>query len=197
MERSPAMMHEEILKNAFRPLSLDREKHARFFQCWEEREFPKGSYLTEAGRTEQFFYVVLQGVQAIYILTREGEKKVIGFSYDGSFSGVYDSFLKEKPSAYFLEAMTPSRLLAMNKVQYDQLFELYPEFDRWGRLVHQELLIGRVQREIELITLSAKERFQVFMDRCPEQLLQIPQKYLASYLNMTPETFSRMRASIS
>lgn len=189
--------HNQIIKNAFQPLEITEERHEVFLDFWEEVRFPKGSFLSEAGKVERYFYVVLEGVQAIYILTPNGDKKVIGFSFDGSFSGIYDSFLKESGSHYFLEALSDSRLLRMNKKQYDSLFELYPEFNEWGRLVHQELLIGRVQREIELITMDASERFEVFMNRCPKQLLTVPQKYLASYLNMTPETFSRMRKRIS
>jgi hypothetical protein len=88
-------------------------------------------------------------------------------------------------------------MIRITKNQYDNFFELYPEFNYWGRIAHQELLIGRVNREIELITLTAKERFNNFMKRCPNELLKIPQKHLASYLNMTPETYSRLRASIS
>lgn len=190
-------MYDSILQNAFRPLELNRNEHADFFEAWQEISFRKGEYLTEAGKVEDAFYVVLDGVQCIYILTPEGDKKVIGFSYSGSFSGVYDSFLKDTRSHYFLEALTQSRLIKIDKNQYDSFFEKYPEFNYWGRIVHQELLIGRVNREIELITCSAKERFDQFMDRCPEELKTIPQKYLASYLNMTPETFSRMRATIS
>jgi CRP-like cAMP-binding protein len=190
-------MYESLLKNAFAPTELDLSTHEFFFNCWEEVAYKRGDFITEAGKIEKYFYVVIEGVQAIYILTPNGEKKVIGFSFDGSFSGVYDSFIKQNESHYFLEALTPTRMIRMNFKDYEQLFELYREFDKWGRVVHQELLIGRVQREVELITLSAKERFDVFMKRCPEKLLEIPQKLIASYLNMTPETFSRLRASNS
>ncbi|XOV67415.1 MAG: Crp/Fnr family transcriptional regulator [Fluviicola sp.] len=188
--------HHNVIKKAFLPLEVVDDRHHEFLSFWEEVEHPKGKFLTEAGKMERYFYVVLEGVQAVYILTPSGDKKVIGFSFDGSFSGIYDSFLKQSPSHYFLEALTDSRLLRITKSQYDSLFELYPEFNVWGRLVHQELLIGRVQREVELITMDAKERFDIFMKRCPEKLLAVPQKYLASYLNMTPETFSRMRKQV-
>ena len=152
-------MYESLLKNAFTPIELDHSIHDFFFNSWEEVAYKRGDFITEAGKIEKYFYVVIEGVQAIYILTPNGEKKVIGFSFDGSFSGVYDSFLKKKESHYFLEALTPTRMIRMNNDDYEKLFELYPEFDKWGRVVHQELLIGRVQREVELITLSAKERF--------------------------------------
>lgn len=182
-----------IIKAAFRPLNLSESEHNEFFSMWRPINFDRNKFITEAGKTEKNFYVVESGVQVVYILDLDGNKKVIGFSFDGSFSGIYDSFLHEKPSAYFLEALTPSKLWMIKKANYDRLFEIYPEFDRWGRIVHGDLMIGRVQREIELITLTAKERFEIFMARCPEQLKTIPQKYLASYLNMTPETFSRLR----
>lgn len=187
------MKHEQLISNAFKRINLSVETHPEFFQMWEEVDYGRSDFITSAGKIERHFYVVVSGVQAIYILTQEGDKQVIGFSFDGSFSGVYDSFLMEKPSHYFLEALTATKLIRINKQQYESLFELYPEFERWGRLVHQDLLVGRVQREIELITLSAKERYRIFMERCPDQLRTIPQKYLASYLNMTPETFSRLR----
>lgn len=186
-----------VVINAFKPLKLEWERHKKFLSFWEVVSFKKNDLITESGRVEKYFYVVIQGVQAIYILTPNGDKKVIGFSFDGSFSGVYDSFLKKRPSHYFLEALTDSKLVRMHIDQYSKLFDLYPEFNEWGRIVHQNLLIGRVEREVELITLTAKERFDSFMERCPEELMQVPQKYLASYLNMTPETFSRLRASIS
>lgn len=187
------MEHQQVLINVFDNIDLTTEMHSRFFEMWEEVQFNRSDFITSSGKIERYFYVVISGVQTIYILTKDGDKKVIGFSFDGSFSGVYDSFLLEKPSHYFLEALTPSTLIRITKQQYDALFQIYPEFERWGRLAHQDLLVGRVQREIELTTLSVKERYRIFMERCPDPLRTIPQKYLASYLNMTPETFSRMR----
>ncbi|MCG8576304.1 MAG: Crp/Fnr family transcriptional regulator [Flavobacteriales bacterium] len=188
------LKYADIINNAFRPLELTPETHLEFYEMWKEIEFGKNEFLTEAGKVEKRFYLVIEGVQVIYILDLKGDKKVIGFSFDGSYSGVYDSYLYQRPSKYFLEALTPSKLIYISLEDYQSLFDRYPEFDRWGRIVHQQLLVGRVDREIEIITLSAKERFDAFMERCPAPLLNIPQKYLASYLNMTPETFSRMRA---
>ena len=187
------MIHEQLLNNVFTNIDLSVKTHPEFFEMWEEVEFDRSDFITSSGKVERYFYVVISGVQTVYILTKDGNKKVVGFSFDGSFSGVYDSFLLEKPSHYFLEALTPSCLIRISKEQYDSLFTIYPEFERWGRLAHQSLLVGRAQREIELITMSVKDRYQTFMDRCPDRLRTIPQKYLASYLNMTPETFSRLR----
>ncbi len=187
------MENVELIKNAFRPLKLSLNTHSWFFEQWEEVDFSRGSIITDQGSFERYFYVVVSGVQAISVISKSGDKVVIGFSFDGSFTGVYDAFLNNSRSLYFLESVTSSRLLRLSKANYDKLFDKYPEFNYWGRITHQNLLIGRVKREVELITMTSKERYDIFMDRCPAPLLTIPQKYLASYLNMRPETFSRLR----
>ncbi|MEM7160872.1 MAG: Crp/Fnr family transcriptional regulator [Bacteroidota bacterium] len=186
-------MNTDLLIKAFRPLQLDPIRHDKFFELWQATHFRKGDFLTRQGDIERWFYVVEEGVQIIYLIAKNGDQKVLGFSYDGSFSGVYDSFLKGSGSKYYLQAIKKTSALKISRKDYDSLFDLYPEFNYWGRIAHQELLIGRVEREVELFSLNAKERFDKFMSRCPQPLLNIPQKYLASYLNMTPETYSRLR----
>lgn len=190
------MEHVELISNAFKPLELSTEKHSEFFEMWEEFEVGRNEILVKPGDIERYFYVVIEGVQALYLINKNGDQSIIGFSFDGSFSGIYDSFVKQRPSDYYLEALTPGRMLRVNLQDYNSWFEKWPEFERWGRIVHLELLVGRVNREVELSTTTAQERFEAFMERCPDQLRQIPQKYLASYLNMTPETFSRLRKSV-
>jgi CRP-like cAMP-binding protein len=183
------------LKAAFQ-FEFSESLNEVFPTLWKERSFDRYQLITESGQVERYFYFVLEGVQALYLIDQKGERVILGFSYPGNFSGVFDSYLKQRPSSLFLEALTPSRMLGLPVDAYHQLFDQYAELDRWGRLFFQNLLIGRVSREIELLTLPAKERYIAFMRRCPEELLRIPQKYLASYLNMTPETFSRLRAKV-
>ena len=150
--------------------------------------------MVEAGNVAKYFYITMSGVQAVYLINSKGEKVVMGFSFKGNFSGVYDSFISQKPSSYFLEALTPSTLLAMSGHSYEELFERFPEFLKWRIDFMESILFGRGFREVEILTKTAKERFEAFVKRCPSELLEIPQKYLASYLNMKPETFSRLRA---
>ncbi len=185
-----------LVRQVFRNLEFQDEWEGYFLGLWEEKYFERKGLITLAGECERYFYVVAEGVQSIYLLNTKMDKVVLGFSFRGSPSGVYDSFLYEQPSDFFLEALTPSRLYAISLAQYQSLFQLSPAFDRWGRLFHQEVLRGRVKREVELLTNTAEERYVAFMKRCPVPLLNIPQKYLASYLNMSPETFSRLRAKV-
>ena len=186
-----------LLKNFFPNIQLSEEEEERFKSLWSIKTFKQYDLITEAGSIERNFYIVLSGVQAIYVLNEKGEKVVLGFSYTGSPSGVFDSFVRGEPSKIFLEALKPSKLLAISRSDYLCLFQNHPSFYEWGHHFFQEVLFGRLSREVELLTLTAEQRYISFMQRCPDELQVIPQKYLASYLNMKPETFSRLRASVT
>ena len=190
---------EQVKKNIFqsnfgRFVNISPEAFTYLSENFKRLEYPQKSLLVEAGSTAKYFYFVISGVQAGYMINNKGEKVVFGFSYEGSVSGIYDSFVTQTPSFYFMEALTVSEVIAITKEKYDELFERFPEFYRWRALFMEEILFGRGKREVEMLTLSAKERYDAFINRCPFELLQIPQKYVASYLNMKPETFSRLRS---
>lgn len=186
-----------ILKGFFPNIDFTKEEERYFKSLWSIKTFDQYDLITEAGKIERCFYIVLDGVQAIYLLNEKGEKVVLGFSYSGSPSGAFDSFIQQTPSKTFLEALKPSKLLAISRSDYDSMFKKYPRFYTWGHHFFQDILFGRLSREVELLTLTAEQRYVAFMQRCPDELKVIPQKYLASYLNMKPETFSRLRASVS
>lgn len=185
----------QLVKSFFPQVDFDSSVESHFRALWTLKTYDRTELITEAGNVERYFYFVLEGVQAIYALNDKGEKVILGFSYMGNPSGIFDSFILKRPSFTFLEALKPSKMWAIGLSDYLSLFELFPNFHIWGHQFFRDVLFGRLTREVELLTMSAEERYVAFMQRCPEELKVIPQKYLASYLNMTPETFSRLRSS--
>ncbi|WP_420317583.1 Crp/Fnr family transcriptional regulator [Ekhidna sp.] len=174
--------------------SLTRTEYDFLEQNFHEFEYSQREMIVEGGNYSKYFYFVLSGVQALYLINDKGEKVVLGFSFQGSPSGAFDSFVSGEPSHFFLEALTDSVMIGINKTKFDELFQQFPAFYKWRAHFMENILLGRISREVEMMTLSAKDRFNAFIKRCHPELLQIPQKFLASYLNMKPETFSRLRA---
>lgn len=183
------------LAQRFAPVQFDTALHERFQKIWIRKTFPKRTFLTEAGNTERYLYYVIKGITTVYLIDQAGKQMIMGFAYDNEFSGDYESYLYQKPSNYFVEALTDCEVLALSLTDFNALFDTHPDFHIWEKHFLRMILMGRAQREVEMLTLSASERFEQFMARCPAILQQLPQRYLASYLNMTPETFSRMRAN--
>lgn len=166
-----------------------------FSSRWVRKSFVKNEYITQDGQIERYFYFVLSGVQRGFFI-RNGIEHCVGFSYPPDFSGVYDSFLAQKPSDYYMQAITDSEMLGIHFEDLNEMFYKYKSIERWGRLFNEEMLLGKAHREIAMITFSAEERFMRLFNDSPQCFQLIPQKYLASYLGMKPETFSRLKRRI-
>ncbi len=162
---------------------------------WRERRFDRGAVITDAGQVENWFSIVQEGVQRIHV-PHDGDEVCIGFAYGHSWSGVFDSFVSRRPSRFVLQAVTPSVLWSIHHDDLRTLRERMPVLERFGRLILEEVVVGRATREIELLTLTAEERYRALVERSPHLLQLVPQKDIASYLRMTPETFSRLRARL-
>lgn len=167
----------------------------RIQRCWKDHPFSKGDFISKAGEVEHSFYIVRSGVQRLFF-EHDGNSICLGFSYDHSWSGDYESFLQQKPGRLNVQAITDSVLVGIDRADLLALYDEVPVMERFGRLILEELLVGRATREIEQIALSAEERYRKLVQRSPHLLQLVPQKDIASYLRMTPETFSRLRAKV-
>ncbi len=187
---------ELVRRTIERYVGLSNDDWARMAPCWREYAFSKGASICDAGQVEQRFYIVSRGVQRLSF-PHDGLDVCVGFAYDGSWSGEYASFISRKPARFDVVAMTDSVLLGISHEDLQRLYQDLPVMERFGRLIVEELLIGRATREIEQMSLSAEERYHRLVARSPHLLQLVPQKDIASYLRMTPETYSRLRRRLS
>lgn len=178
-----------------RYVKLTGAEWAEVAPYWKERSFAKAEFISRAEVVEHCFYVVKEGVQRLYF-EHDGSEHCLGFAYGGSWSGDYDSFVRQRPGRFFVQAVTESILIGIRNVDLLRLYDRLPAMERFGRLILEELIIGRATREIEQLSLSAEERYRRLVQRSPQLLQLIAQKDIASYLRMTPETFSRLRAKM-
>lgn len=184
---------ELVRRTIERYVPLTDEAWARIAPHWRAHAFARNAFVTRNGEVEQHFYIVQRGVQRMSF-PHDGEDICVGFSYDGSWCGAFDSFVTRKPARFDVRALTDSVLLGIAYDDLQGLYDTLPCMERFGRLILEELVAGRATREIEQLSLTAEERFDRLMARSPHLLQLAPQKDIASYLRMTPETFSRLRA---
>jgi CRP-like cAMP-binding protein len=175
---------------------LKEDEWNAFESIWVPVDYKRKTVLTAAGETERHLYFVLKGVQrAFYVGTGKSEATIV-FTYPHSFSGVADSFLTQEPSKYFLETITSSCMLRTTYNQVQQLMDRYHNIERWVRIATSYSLKGVLERQVELLSFSAEEKFRTLLTRSPHVLQIIPHKYLASYLGIDPSTFSKLLATV-
>ena len=158
------------------------------------KQFDKGEVITEMGKVENYVYFIIEGVTRSYFF-KEDKEISLDFHFTGDFISVYESFLDRTPAGHAIEALTP---LSMLRIRYENLTKLYekaPKFEQVGRIMTEELFKKSSERLKDLLSLSATERYVKLLNAHPQYVQNIPLKYLASYLNITPESLSRIRKS--
>lgn len=174
---------------------IDGEIWSEMSVCWHEIILGRKQVITRIDEVEKYLYFVLDGVQRAFV-EREGKEATLVFSYTGSFSGIVDSFLLQQPSKYCLETVTNSKLLRIHYHDFNKLIERHRALETWTRIALTHTLAGTLERNIELLSFSAEERFTTLLRRSPQVLNLIPHKYLASYIGVDPTTFSKMLARV-
>jgi CRP/FNR family transcriptional regulator, anaerobic regulatory protein len=160
----------------------------------EPKTISKGEYLIREGQIERNLYYVETGAVRVFLLS-EFEELTIRFGYEGSFLNSLSSFLKGTPSEFYIEAIRKSSIKVISKEKLMDLVHENTESLKQYNSLLETLVCQQIEREIDLLTVSPSERLKRVLDRSPNLFQEIPLKYIASYLRMTPETLSRIRNS--
>lgn len=176
------------------------EKEAQYhISKFEKLEIPKKTNLISAGEVENYLYFIDQGFVRFYINKNvKNDIKEITFSFTGenSFTSAYDSFITRKPCVYNIQTLKKTTVF---RIHFDDLQELYYKTavgNFLGRISAEQLYVKKAKREIDFLIYSAEERYLDLMKTFPEYILQIPLKFIASYLGITPQALSRIRKRI-
>ena len=156
------------------------------------RSFDKRQQLVRVGDVEQFMNFVVKGLVRMYF--PKGRTEVItNIAKEGQLISSSASFLSGAPSCYFIEALEPTMMLSITREDLESLYQRSFAIERVGRLITTQFVLQKEEWELECMRLDARERFLRFVENNPDLMQRVPQKYLASYLNMKPETFSRLK----
>jgi CRP-like cAMP-binding protein len=154
--------------------------------------FDKKTKLVGIGDVATNVYFVLKGITRRYFY--RGKQEIITHLIkEGGLMGSVISFLTGEPSRYVLETIEPVTAYSISKTDIEELFDADKKWEKFGRKIITAFFLQIEYHNINMIRYSTRERFINFMKENPDLVLRVPQKYLASYLEIQPETFSRLK----
>ena len=174
-------------------VTLSEEEFAEQIQPNAEiKHFRKKQLISKENEVEDNLYFITKGLARKYY--KKGKAEInTQISTEGHMIHVQESFHSRIPSEYFVEAIEPTTTVS---ITYDNLEKIYSrshKMERLGRLVITFSMVIKDRWHMNMVKLTPRERFLDFVHKNPELLQRVPQKYLASYLNIQPETFSRFK----
>jgi CRP-like cAMP-binding protein len=158
----------------------------------DTRRYEKKVTLTQIGDVEKYVYIIQKGIVRKYFL--KGKNEIItqlAKEKDLVCSSV--SFLSQQPSQYAVETIEPCIFYALSFENMQKIYDMGPNMERLGRLITLDWLLQKEIWEHDRLRQEPRERFKRFVSENNDTIRRVPQKYLASYLNMKPETFSRYK----
>ncbi len=154
----------------------------------------RNDFLLQEGSIEKYIYFIDEGTLRIFISDPDGEQ-VIRFGYKGSLITALDSFLTGNPTGLNLQAIKRCKLKALEKKAFEKLVSGSHENTKLYLVILEQLVIQQMEREVDILTSSPARRYERVLKRSPHLFQEIPSRYIASYLRMTPETLSRLKKS--
>ena len=167
-------------------------------------EFPKNEKLLLAGDVSKFFYFIVSGECVSYFTDYKGKTTTWFFHFNKPESNVknlfvvdFKSFLQKDKATLTIETLSPVTAIRFSVPQMKTLIDNSPLFERWMRLVTEQAFSLTYCRINTLLNLSATERYKRFLQSEPWLLNMFSHYLIAGYLDVAPQSLSRIRKSIA
>ena len=187
------------MEQKFSNNSLDLETLREY--CKREGEaviYRKGDQLEREGDPARWLAYVESGCfKYVTHGISDDKEHITWFSFEGEFVVDYPTFLYGRPAQTTIVAMMPSRVLRVTGEQMKQYFNQSIETMELRAIIAEHILFQFRSRYLDLHCTTARERYDLLMERCPGIVEHLDLQDIASFLNVTPQMLSRIRKEIS
>ena len=188
-------MHADLNKFLCKYVTLSDDELEDIASKFKHKMVKKNTYLLRQGDTCRDLVFVQKGCLRLYYLKDDIEVSV-WFSFEHSSAIEMYSFISGKPSDYFLQATADSEVLYISKTSLNKLYKNQPKMQEMMRNFWEDVILNLIRRFTALQKDSAEKRYLDLLNK-PAFMETIPQKYLASFIGITPTSLSRIRKQIT
>lgn len=185
-----------ILENIAKYVTLTPEEQELFLSKIEIRKYKSKTVLLDAGEIATYTYFVNSGILRSFSINDNIMEHILHFACEGWWIGDMHSYIAQKPGNLFIEVIEDAEVVLISKEEQNQLYLEIPKLERFFRILSENSLVAHQERLLDNLSLTAEERFEKLCKKYPSLIQRLPQKYIASYIGVTPEFFSKMKARL-
>jgi len=186
-------MYPILIKHIRRFVELSENESLMLYKYFKAHDLKRKDYLLKEGQVCKALYFVEKGCLRMYFHNNKTTEQITQFALDGWWISDYFSFMDNKPSEYYIQAIEKSEVLSIDVSSFNDLLSKIPQLERYFLITMQRAVAASQLRIKYMFELSKEEFYNHFITSFPEFVQRVPQYMIASYLGLTPEYVSELR----
>jgi CRP/FNR family cyclic AMP-dependent transcriptional regulator len=186
----------EINNNICRYVNFSPNELEIFNNLLKYKQYPRKTCLLRAGEVCNFEGFIVKGSLRKYYIDDNGNEVIIQFGIENGWISDIASFSDQKPGNLFIETLEDTELLILDPKTKESLLQQVPKFERFYRKLVEKNISTMQNRLYFSIAKTAEQKYLDFLEHYPTIPQRVPQHFIASYLGMTPEFLSKVRARL-
>lgn len=180
----------ELFRQTF---AFTEEEFALFLSYFTVKTVTKKDYYLRAGECCHSKAYLNKGCARNFVLDEQGHERILFFAFEDWWLGDFDSYYSGKPATNYIQLLEDSELLVISKENFQKAEKEISKLTQWYTFKMLRSASASRNRIEEMKTLSAEERYLKLIENQPHIFQRIPLQHIASYLNIEPQSLSRMR----
>lgn len=173
--------------------AFTEEEFALLLSSFKFKTISKKDYYLRAGELCKSKAYLNKGCARNFVLDEKGHERILFFAFEDWWLGDFDSYYSGKPGTNYIQMLEDSELLVISKENFQKAEREIPKLKQWYTSKMLSSTSASRNRIEEIKTLSAEERYLKLIEKQPHIFQRIPLQHIASYLNIEPQSLSRMR----
>ena len=186
-----------FLDHISRYIQLTPEEQSVFLSKVKFRKYLKGQFVVQEGDICRYESFVLSGCLKTFYLDKQGHEHIAMFAIEDWWTADLGSFISQTAADLNVQCLEDSELIQISSTDLQQLYIEIPKLERFFRIIIQNAFVAAQKRVINNLSLPAVERYVQFRKQYPKIEQRVPQYMIASYLGITKEFLSKIRAQLA
>lgn len=184
----------ELINKIRNSITLSSNAEDYITSISKEKTLSKGDVLIRQGQTVKNTYFVTSGCLRSYCIDKNGKEHTLQFAIKDWWISDFIAIYNNELATLTVECITDSNVIEFNANELDKIHSLFPEFEAFQRKNLERHIVSLHKRILNQLQLTAQERYDLFQTQYPDIERYTPNYHIASYLGITQQSLSRIRA---
>jgi len=178
-------------------MGMDKQEFELFSSHFREMTIRKKDYYLKEGSISNAKAYVKKGCSRTFVIDDDGKEHILFFGFEDWWLADFESYHSGNPGKQYCQALEDMELLVISKQDFAKMEMEIPKLKQWYEIKQRKMNIAMMNRLSEVKSSTPEERYMNLLKKHSQIFQRVPLQYIASYLDIEPQSLSRLRKRIS